>query len=30
MVPEAQNGIRAGLEKLKIYQRLVDSFPNET
>jgi tricorn protease interacting factor F2/3 len=28
-VPEAQNGIRAGLEKLKIYQRLVSSFPDE-
>jgi tricorn protease interacting factor F2/3 len=28
-VPEAQNGINAGLEKLKIYRRLVNSFPDE-
>jgi tricorn protease interacting factor F2/3 len=28
-VPEAQNGINAGLEKLKIYQRLVNTFPGE-
>ena len=28
-VPEAQNGIRAGLEKLRIYQRLVNGFPGE-
>ena len=28
-VPEAQNGINAGLEKLKIYQKLVNSFPDE-
>ena len=28
-IPEAQNGIRAGLEKLKIYQRFVSSFPDE-
>jgi tricorn protease interacting factor F2/3 len=28
-VPEAQNGIKAGLEKLKIYQRLVNTFPGE-
>ena len=28
-VPEAQNGINAGLEKLKIYQRLVNSFLDE-
>ena len=27
-VPEAQNGIRAGLEKLRIYQRLVNGFPS--
>jgi tricorn protease interacting factor F2/3 len=26
-VPEAQNGIKAGLEKLRIYQRLVSGFP---
>jgi tricorn protease interacting factor F2/3 len=29
-LPEAQKGIRAGLEKLRIYQRLVNSFPQET
>ena len=29
-MPEAQNGIKAGLEKLKIYQRLVDSLPIAT
>lgn len=29
-VPEAQNGINAGLEKLKIYQRFVNSFLDET
>jgi len=28
-VPEAQNGINAGLEKLKIYQRFVNSFLDE-
>jgi tricorn protease interacting factor F2/3 len=28
-VPEAQSGIKAGLEKLKIYQRLVTSLANE-
>jgi tricorn protease interacting factor F2/3 len=28
-IPEAQSGIKAGLEKLKIYQRLVNSFPDE-
>ena len=28
-VPEAQNGINAGLEKLKIYQRFVNSFPDD-
>jgi tricorn protease interacting factor F2/3 len=27
-VPEAQNGIRAGLEKLRIYKRLVNGFPS--
>ena len=28
-LPEAQNGINAGLEKLKIYQRLVNSLPDD-
>jgi tricorn protease interacting factor F2/3 len=28
-VPEAQSGINAGLEKLKIYQRLVNNISNE-
>ena len=28
-IPEAQNGIRAGLEKLKIYQKLVSNLPDE-
>jgi hypothetical protein len=29
-IPEAQNGINAGLEKLNIYQRLVNNISNET
>ena len=28
-IPEAQNGINAGLEKLKIYQRFVNSLADE-
>ena len=29
-VREAQNGINAGLEKLKIYQRLVNNISDQT
>jgi tricorn protease interacting factor F2/3 len=29
-IPEALNGINAGLEKLKIYQRLVNNISDQT